>query len=142
MTSPADDCGVTGGCQACPLFTANVCGDPAPAEACDDANIRTGFHLPDGTFRSYPAAEWRARFEVTPAGVVTDRGAPDWAALVDAYLARELGEALKRRHPEYADGIDALVALANGAADPDAPDVDPAEPKPEGAGCCGGACSA
>ncbi|GAB1641791.1 hypothetical protein [Krasilnikovia sp. MM14-A1259] len=24
------DCGVSGGCQACPLFAANVCGDPGP----------------------------------------------------------------------------------------------------------------
>lgn len=30
MTTPADDCGVKGGCHACPLFAANVCGDPAP----------------------------------------------------------------------------------------------------------------
>ncbi|MDG4801745.1 hypothetical protein [Micromonospora sp. WMMD980] len=27
------------------------------------------------------------------------------------------------------------------AVDPDAPDVDPNEPRPEGAGCCGGACA-
>lgn len=30
MTTPADDCGVSGGCRACPLFAANVCGDPVP----------------------------------------------------------------------------------------------------------------
>ncbi|GAA2843987.1 hypothetical protein Acy02nite_68660 [Actinoplanes cyaneus] len=68
MSSPADDCGVTGGCQACPLFAAKVCGDPAPGEQL------ALFDLPD--------------------------------------------------------------------VDPDVPDVDPDEPKPEGAGCCGGGCSA
>ena len=58
--TPADDCGVSGGCGACPLFQANICGDTAPAAVYD----------------------------------------------------------------------------------PNAPDVDPAGPCPEGAGCCGGSCSA
>ncbi|MFG3710102.1 hypothetical protein [Micromonospora sp. NPDC047730] len=28
VTAPADDCGVSGGCGACPL--AGLCGDPVP----------------------------------------------------------------------------------------------------------------
>jgi len=62
MSAPADECGVTGGCGACPL--AGLCGDPAPA-------------------------------------------APAQLTLFDL----------------------------------DAPDVDPDEPRPEGAGCCGGGCT-
>jgi len=71
----AEDCGVSGGCPACPLFAGNVCGDPAPEE------------LP---------GMWEA------------------------------------------------ADLIGGQTDeqPDAPDVDPNEPRPEGVGCCGGACFA
>lgn len=71
MTTPADDCGVWGGCQACPLFSAKVCGDPCPA-----------------------------------------------------------------------DDLTAVAEASGVLSDPDAPDVDPAEPKPEGVGCCGGCCAA
>ncbi|RLK22666.1 hypothetical protein DER29_0505 [Micromonospora sp. M71_S20] len=142
MTTPADDCGVTGGCQACPLFAANVCGDPAPEPRapvlcnapmppagrvrCDkpaghngDRHLSRMFGLGEAAWGYVPtAAENPARFEVDGAGVVTDRDAAEPA-------------------PARFEVDGAGVAL-----DLDAPDVDPNEPRPEGAGCCGGGCGA
>ncbi|SCL32894.1 hypothetical protein GA0070616_4582 [Micromonospora nigra] len=178
MTTPADDCGVTGGCQACPLFAANVCGDPGPG-------------LPDHAPRLAEQAAQPRAFR---------RAEPDWGALVDAYLTRELarllyparfsvagdGTATDRHAPPAlvcrnhgdpwqcpsaplaygcgpvpegqqwpdpcgvcagrgcpdcpANDLTAVAEAAGVLVDPDAPDVDPAEPTPEGAGCCGGGC--
>ncbi|MFG3715831.1 hypothetical protein [Micromonospora sp. NPDC047730] len=244
MTTPADDCGVTGGCRACPLFTANVCGDPAPtlgdlmteyerpfAEKCAERTAVQGpaweavlraveLELPgmweSADFLGGAPDEVRpparaARFEVDGAGVVTDRDDPwpGWdkpngdpvpvcvqtpsgvvpcgsarlcrspeevaatrAAFGSAYLLVEPTRPDLRTPDEWSE-VTGLVVLdpdgwrADGrpwsapltradflkramrstlakapAVDPDAPDVDPAEPKPEGAGCCGGGCGA
>lgn len=92
--SAAEDCGVTGGCRACPLFAANVCGDPAPGgcPGCNGAGRLTDV-LDEDRFAECPdcAGSGKAEHSIT----------------------------------------------AN-----EAPDVDPAEPRPEGFGCCGGACIA
>ncbi|MDG4792727.1 hypothetical protein [Micromonospora sp. WMMD1082] len=215
MTTPADDCGVTGGCGACPLFAANVCGDPAPSELPGmwaEADFLGG--APDEV---RPPAPRPARFAVRADGTTTDRGDP-YAAMAAAFLRRGYvpqawevvnGVALVELVPEplaagdYACGwaaspADDLTAVAEAAGvlagpdlrtpdewcerqglvvldadgwadkpwtvpitraeflrramgstvakvptvDPDAPDVDPAEPRPDGAGCCGGGCAA
>ncbi|OZV74744.1 hypothetical protein CA850_29645 [Micromonospora echinospora] len=166
---PADDCGVRGGCGACPLFAANVCGDPAPdplaagdyprgwtvdhvrplAEAGDLCNLvpspsapRTGplcgscdAGLPMGCACPPPA-----RFEVNGAGVVTDRASTEWAF---REYTRPWAEEVARRAAEFGKAWAEVFAVAEAAGvlvDPDAPDVDPAEPRPDGAGCCGGGC--
>ncbi|MFD6638352.1 hypothetical protein ACFWDN_21325 [Micromonospora chalcea] len=193
LRSPADDCGVTGGCRACPLFAANVCGDPAPEPCATLPTELPGMWEPadflggapdevrppvtgrgdnghgvrlvedpalnglnygvlvgpapeplvtcqydtaphpmnDECTNVYATAATTARFEVGADGVAVDREAEQLRQAADllAWLTRP------------ADDLTALAEATGVLVDPDAPDVDPAEPKPEGVGCCGGKCA-
>ncbi|MFI7069525.1 hypothetical protein [Micromonospora sediminicola] len=201
MTSPADDCGVTGGCQACPLFVANVCGDPAPAEPhpmdrgarsecaelddlCGTCGEQPGSLRHTDPDPSAPPVDWGpavdaylaervaaygrsweaafrlalvpARFEVGAAGVALDRSAPvawDFVGYTDESAAvfvapvdtpAPIWAGLVAELPGMWEPADFLGGAPDEVrpptVDPDAPDVDPNEPKPEGAGCCGGKC--
>lgn len=112
--SPADECGVSGGCGACPLV--EFCGDRDPRLAAEPAfefDRRGGdFTIETAVYQAIGAAStcWES---LSGTGVFDD------------VTARAIGEAL-------------LAEIRS--TDPDAPDVDPAEPKPEGGGCCGGGC--
>ncbi|MEU4568641.1 hypothetical protein [Micromonospora sp. NPDC023956] len=123
MSTPADDCGVTGGCHACPLFAANVCGDPAP-EGGPAVRRSPEEALADA------AAFGSSYFLVEPDAPVE----PEQLALFELPGMWEGADFLGGEPDEVRPPAEPV--------DPDAPDVDPNEPRPEGAGCCGGACAA
>ena len=138
MTSPADDCGVTGGCQACPLFAANVCGDPAPEQTIYDtvalAVDAVGDRAPDPE-RFREAAE-----------IIREVAALDDSAQVEAHLdgldcgQRPCGTCAPAPTPVCVQTPSGRVRCGSTELET-APDRDPAEPRPDGVGCCGGSCS-
>jgi len=117
VTAPADDCGVSGGCGSCPLGRAGVCGDPVP-EPIAAGDYPRGWAVP-----------------------VTRRNNGRLLMVEnDPELGGEQLAIAKAAFDEAADTYvdEALARIARELAD--APDVDPAEPKPADAGCCGGGC--
>ncbi|WP_229398124.1 hypothetical protein [Micromonospora okii] len=229
MTAPADDCGVTGGCRACPLFAANVCGDPG-SETESAAQPNWAALVDAYLTRELARLSPPARFEVDGAGTVTDRDAPPLVICQYGATPHPLDDECQRVTPATLDAPDRdpaepdlsgcdyyrgkgtcsesprcraepacitdappggwpaqheaatpdagpvpvcvqtpsgvvpcgvavlcrspeevtaartgyrVVRYGGGTVRyiaPDAPDVDPAEPRPDGAGCCGGAC--
>ncbi|TDC35711.1 hypothetical protein [Micromonospora sp. KC213] len=157
--TPGDDCGVTGGCGACPLFAANVCGDPGPyPPELELPGMWESADFTGGLDEVRPPAPVCVQ---TPSGVVPCgssrlcRSREEVAAARTGYRVRNGRGETVRVIPDPAEALARDLATLTGAplidarpADPDAavwayldaPDVDPAEPKPDGAGCCGGGC--
>lgn len=115
MNTPADECGVSGGCGACPM--AGLCGDPVPVVAT--------FHLAatDLITLATEGTLSRADAQRVRADVVAVRDA------VEQVIYAGTGR----------DDVTALAEAVGVLTDLDAPDVDPAEPAPA-VGCCGGEC--
>lgn len=123
---PSDDCGVTGGCGACPLFIANVCGDPTPEpNRCPNC---------------------RASLDACNAGGCGQRQEPGWrfddSAVVEAHIDGLDCGIRPCAQCAPASELTAVVEAVGVLVTPEMPDRDPAEPRPEGFGCCGGNCAA
>lgn len=147
-----NDCGIS--CGSCPL--AGLCGDPVPAP-------RT--NLCGSCDAGLPMRCTCPRFVTDAQGVTVDLAAPPvfpvtrlaggWLLMVEN--DPELGGEQLALFPAPSDArfvVDAQGVTADrygfaqpetweaDAVDPDAPDVDPNEPRPADAGCCGGRCAA
>lgn len=107
-----DECGVTGGCGACPL--AGMCGDGAPERLQESDPRYLGPFL---------AGMQAARMAIVKRGWTID--VPMTTADATNAIDRERVEAVR--------------ILTREAGPLDAPDIDPNEPRPAG-GCCGGGC--
>ncbi|MEV0267745.1 hypothetical protein AB0H43_03135 [Hamadaea sp. NPDC050747] len=139
MTTPGDECGVKGGCPACPLFVHNICGDPAPTVsiAIDGYDAVNDAELPG----MWEAADFMGGLDVVRPAQVCVQTRTGVVPCGHSALATSREAVAALRVSRMSGGR--LLMVENdeaGAFHPDAPDVDPDEPLPIGGGCCGGAC--